>query len=219
MRIVDAIGDRDIFLIPAIISCFVSPNQEQRNSSRIKCIKYAIRPSLMLDPKLAHVRMLRCGDSRGVWERQRRAPFFEQSDSALDILSLRLIQRVPPLLELRTHFDFPCHAGIIARHLYKCKGMFLVELRFVTHYIRAMKSRLKNITVTLEEKVARWVKREAGRTHTSVSRFLAEILKERMLTADSYERAMRRSLARKPFLKTDGRYLSREEVRFRSGPR
>src|SRR5271157_3613274 len=171
MRIVDAIGDRDIFLIPAIISCFVSPNQEQCDSSRIEGIKYAIWPSLMLDSKLTHVRMLRCDDSRGVWERQSWAAFFEQSDSAPNILSLPLIQRVPPLFELRTHFHFPWHAGIIACHLYRCKGMFLVELRFVTHYIRAMKSRLKNITVTLEEKVARWVKLEAGRTQTSVSHF------------------------------------------------
>ena len=82
-----------------------------------------------------------------------------------------------------------------------------------------MESRVKNIRVTLEEKVARWVKREAGRTQTSVSQLLGEILKERMLAKDSYERAMRRSLARKPFLKTDGRYMSREEVHFRSGPR
>ena len=82
-----------------------------------------------------------------------------------------------------------------------------------------MKSRLKNIRVTLEEKVARWVKLEAGRTQTSVSRLLGEILKERMPAEGSYERAMRRSLARKPFLKTDGRYMSREEVHFQSGLR
>ena len=82
-----------------------------------------------------------------------------------------------------------------------------------------MKSRVENIRVTVEEKVARWVKREAVRTQTSVSRFLGEILKERMLETDSYECAMRQSLARKPFLKTDGRYMSRAEVHFRSGPR
>jgi hypothetical protein len=44
-------------------------------------------------------------------------------------------------------------------------------------------------------------------------------LKERMLAEDSYERSMRQSLARKPFLKTDGRYISREEARFRPGLR
>ena len=79
-----------------------------------------------------------------------------------------------------------------------------------------MKSRLRNVTVTLEENVARWARLEAARRETSVSRLLGEILKERMLAKDSYERAMRRSLARQPFLKTGGRYLSREEVHDRA---
>ena len=86
----------------------------------------------------------------------------------------------------------------------------------MTHYIRVMKSRLRNVTVSLEENVARWARLEAARRETSVSRLLGEILKERMLAKDSYERAMRRSLAKRPFLKTDGRYLSREEVHDRA---
>jgi hypothetical protein len=86
----------------------------------------------------------------------------------------------------------------------------------VTHYIRVVKSRLRNVTVSLEENVARWARLEAARRETSVSRLLGEILKERMLEKDSYERAMRRSLATKPFLKTDGRYLSREEAHDRA---
>ena len=79
-----------------------------------------------------------------------------------------------------------------------------------------MKARLRNITVTLEEQVARWARIEAARNEISVSRFLGAILKERMLNRDSYERAMRRALARKPFLETDGHYMSREEVHDRS---
>jgi hypothetical protein len=79
-----------------------------------------------------------------------------------------------------------------------------------------MKTRLRNVTVTLEESVARWARIEAARQDTSVSRLLAGILKERMREKDSYEAAMRRALARKPFLKTDGRYLSREEVHDRT---
>jgi len=79
-----------------------------------------------------------------------------------------------------------------------------------------MKTRLRNVTVTLEESVARWARMEAARQDTSVSQLLAGILKERMREKDSYEAAMRRALARKPFLKTDGRYLSREEVHERT---
>jgi hypothetical protein len=82
-----------------------------------------------------------------------------------------------------------------------------------------MKSSLRNVTVTLEEDVARWARLEAARKDTSVSRLLGEILKERMLDQDVYELAMRRALARKPFLKTDGRYLSREVAHDRTGIR
>jgi hypothetical protein len=79
-----------------------------------------------------------------------------------------------------------------------------------------MKTKLRNVTVTLEESVARWARMEAARQDTSVSRLLAGILKERMKEKDSYETSMRRFLARKPFLKTDGKYLSREEVHDRT---
>jgi len=75
-----------------------------------------------------------------------------------------------------------------------------------------MKAKLRNITITLEESLARWARIEAARSDTSVSRFLAEILKERMMQKNNYEAAKRRALARKPFLKTDGRYLSREQA-------
>ena len=75
-----------------------------------------------------------------------------------------------------------------------------------------MKARLRNITITLEENLARWARIEAARSDTSVSRFLAEILKERMMQKDDYDAAKRRALARKPFLNTDGRHLSREQV-------
>jgi hypothetical protein len=79
-----------------------------------------------------------------------------------------------------------------------------------------MKANLRNVTITLEENVARWARLEAARQDTSVSQLLAHILKERMRESDDYDRAMRQALARKPFLKTDGKYLSREEVHDRS---
>jgi len=82
-----------------------------------------------------------------------------------------------------------------------------------------MKSRLRNVTVTLEEDVARWARLEAASKDTSVSRLLGEILKRAMLEEDGYQVAMRRALARKPFLKTGGRYLSREEVHDRANLR
>jgi hypothetical protein len=86
----------------------------------------------------------------------------------------------------------------------------------VKHYIRVMRTKLRNVTVTLEEDVARWARIEAAQKETSVSRYLGDLLRERMLEKSAYESAMRRALARKPFLETDGRYLSREEAHDRA---
>ncbi len=79
-----------------------------------------------------------------------------------------------------------------------------------------MRSKLRNVTVTLEEEIARWARVEAARQDTSVSRLLAGILKQRMLESNEYERSMRRALARKPFPKSHGHYLSREEAHERT---
>jgi len=94
-----------------------------------------------------------------------------------------------------------------------------IDTKFVLHYIRVMKTKLRNVTVTLEEPVARWARIEAARKETSVSRLLGAILKERMLDNRLYQSAMRRSLTRKAFLKTEGQYLSREEAHDRTGLR
>jgi hypothetical protein len=75
-----------------------------------------------------------------------------------------------------------------------------------------MASKLRNVTVTLEEEVARWARVYAARRDSSLSRVLADMLRERMGAEDNYETAMRRALARKPFLKTDARYPSRQEL-------
>ncbi len=70
----------------------------------------------------------------------------------------------------------------------------------------------RNVTVALEEEVARWARVEAAQRDTSVSQLIADMLKERMQEDDAYRRAMRRALARKPLLHTDGVYLAREEA-------
>ena len=82
-----------------------------------------------------------------------------------------------------------------------------------------MKTRLRNVTVTLEEDVAKWARIEAARNDTSVSRLLAEMLRERMAEKSNYDDAKRRAMARQPFAKSDGRYLTREEVHDRDNLR
>jgi hypothetical protein len=78
---------------------------------------------------------------------------------------------------------------------------------------------LRNVTVTLEEDVAQWARIEAARQDTSVSRLLGALLKERMTAENDYYKALRRALERKPFLRSKGRYLTREEAHDRAGLR
>jgi hypothetical protein len=56
---------------------------------------------------------------------------------------------------------------------------------------------LKNVTITLDEEVARWARIRAAERDTSVSRLVGELLREKMLEDQSYyEAAMREYLAR-----------------------
>jgi hypothetical protein len=78
-----------------------------------------------------------------------------------------------------------------------------------------MKAKLRNITITLEEGIARWARIEAARRDTSVSRFLAGILKDQMGAKDQYQGAAQQAITREPFLDSRGPYLSRDEAHTR----
>ncbi len=79
-----------------------------------------------------------------------------------------------------------------------------------------MKRKLRNITITLEEEVARWARIEAAKIDSSVSRLVASMLRAQMEKDERYEQAMKRALARPAFLKTDGKYMTREEAHERT---
>ena len=82
-----------------------------------------------------------------------------------------------------------------------------------------MKAKLRNITVTLEPELVQWARIEAARRELSMSRFLAQLVKKEREEKDQYAAALTRSLRRKAFMKTDGKYLSREEAHDRAGLR
>jgi hypothetical protein len=86
---------------------------------------------------------------------------------------------------------------------------------------RTRKARMKNITITLDEHTAARARVQAAERSMSLSRFVGEVLRERMHQSDDYERAMRAALAEKPLkLKgPGGRYLTREEVNDRAALR
>lgn len=75
-------------------------------------------------------------------------------------------------------------------------------------------ARRKNVTVTLDEETARWVRIEAARQDTSVSRFLGELLRERMRQEDAYRSARQRFLDRGAYLEpvAERRLPGRDEI-------
>ena len=76
---------------------------------------------------------------------------------------------------------------------------------------------MRNVTISLQEEVARWVRVWAAEHDTSVSRFIGELLKSRMARERQYDLAMRRFLARTPqMLKGEGEYPDREELHERA---
>jgi len=77
---------------------------------------------------------------------------------------------------------------------------------------------MKNITITLDEQMASWLRRQAAEKGVSVSRFVGDLVHERMRERREYEEAMRHFLAEKPFHFEwkDGRRPTREELNDRA---
>ena len=80
---------------------------------------------------------------------------------------------------------------------------------------------MKNVTITLDEDVARWVRVEAAKQETSVSRLVGEMVRDRMRSEDAYEEARRQFFAVRPRpLRTGDTSLpTREELHDRAALR
>lgn len=77
---------------------------------------------------------------------------------------------------------------------------------------------MKNITITLPEDVARWLRVKAAEDERSVSRWICELLERTRRREDDYDIAMKRYLARKPrkINWPDGHRPTREQLYGRS---
>ena len=68
-----------------------------------------------------------------------------------------------------------------------------------------------NVTITLDEQAADWARVKAAEGNVSLSRFVGEMIHEKMGNTRRYEEAMRAALAEKP-LKFEVKRLTREEL-------
>ena len=73
---------------------------------------------------------------------------------------------------------------------------------------------MRNLTISLDERVARWARVAAAERDVSVSRFVSDLLRARMEEDEAYAAAKQRSMARRPRrLKAPGdEYPSRDEL-------
>lgn len=73
---------------------------------------------------------------------------------------------------------------------------------------------MKNVTITLDEEVARWARIRAAEQETSISKLVGEMLREKMLQEKTYQAAMRRYLSQKPkrLKEHSSRYPRREDL-------
>ena len=73
---------------------------------------------------------------------------------------------------------------------------------------------MKNVTITLDEEVARWARIRAAENNTSGSRLVGEMLRDKMYEEKSYRMAMEHYLSKPPRELKDpvAKYPTREEL-------
>ena len=73
---------------------------------------------------------------------------------------------------------------------------------------------MKNVTITLNEELARWARIRAAERDMSLSRLIAELLQEKMHEEDDYHAAMQHYLSQPPrhLKQANETYPHREEL-------
>ena len=73
---------------------------------------------------------------------------------------------------------------------------------------------MRNVTVSLDEETARWARIEAACHDMSLSRYVGQVLRERMTASDDFERARQSYFGRgsAPLGARDGSYPGRDEI-------
>ena len=73
---------------------------------------------------------------------------------------------------------------------------------------------MKNVTITLDEEVARWARIKAAEQEKSLSRLVGELLRAKMVEEERYQTAMQQYLSQsaRPLKKPGDHYPRREAL-------
>jgi len=76
---------------------------------------------------------------------------------------------------------------------------------------------MKNVTISMEEKLARWVRIKAAEKDMSVSKYIRELIEEHMNSLRAYSQAMKQNLAKQPKnISSNKPYPDRDSIHDRS---
>jgi hypothetical protein len=79
---------------------------------------------------------------------------------------------------------------------------------------------MRNVTISMEEAVASWTRIAAAKREQSISRFVGEVLREKMEADHTYDQAMRAFLSTPPTAGSGAKALpTRDELYDRAGLR
>ena len=89
--------------------------------------------------------------------------------------------------------------------------------RYKSHEFRVTRNscsirRMKNVTITVEDATLEWVRIEAAKRNTSVSRLVGEMLTDKMQFDDAYARAQREWVADTSSFSSGGKAYPQREV-------
>ena len=79
--------------------------------------------------------------------------------------------------------------------------------------------RLRNVTITVDDEVARWARVKAAEENTSVSHLVGDLLRDMMQQPQRFDRARREFQRLGTAVISDGPYPRREDLHDRTGLR
>ena len=109
MFVIESICDRNMLVVPAIISSLGASKKENGDSPGVEGVENPVRPATVLNPELPHVSMPGSGDLARLGKRELGAFLLQEPNYNVKGILLLSIECHPPPLELIRVLYVPCH--------------------------------------------------------------------------------------------------------------
>src|SRR5688572_11309711 len=109
MLVIEPVRDRNLLLVPAIVSRLIAAQQENAGSSRVERVQHTVRPPLVLNSEFSHVAVPGRRDARRIWEWERRSMVYQKFNYPADADLFLVAEGLKPSGELVGTLNLPCH--------------------------------------------------------------------------------------------------------------